>query len=154
MLPVSSTGKIAYFATIMHAKKLHVTALSDSLSETHRRDQERLINAVGAKHVMRSKDFTDGSIDMPTIEDLMRKTLANIAKSELGWDVVQYVASMPSTPILKIFDDRMGSEYSRSKLAKAFMNWARPKIDGFSMLDAEEQKRFKNLFAEINASFV
>ena len=152
ILPVSSAGKVAYFATIMHAKKLSVAVLSDSLSEAHRRDQERLINAVGAKHVIRSKDFADPAIEVPTVEDLMRKTLANIARTELGWDVQQYVDSMPETPILKIFDDRMGNEYTRAKLAKAFMNWARPKIDGFSMLDGEEQKRFARLFSEINAS--
>jgi hypothetical protein len=90
---------------------------------------------------------------MPTIEDLMRTTLAAVAKSELGWDVTQYVTSMPTVPILKIFDDRMGNEYSRMKLTKAFMNWARPKIDGFSTLLPEEQKRFKNFMNEINASF-
>jgi energy-coupling factor transporter ATP-binding protein EcfA2 len=153
IMPVSSTGKIAYFATIMHAKKLRVTALSDSLSETHKRDQERLINAVGVRHVMRSRDFIDQDISTPTIEDLMRNTLATVARSELGWDVSQYVSTMPNTPILKIFDDRMGNEYSRMKLTKAFMNWARPKIDGFSSLTADEQKRFKNLMTEINASF-
>ncbi|MCL2142786.1 MAG: ATP-binding protein, partial [Methanomassiliicoccaceae archaeon] len=153
MLPVSSTGKIAYFATIMHAKKLQVTALSDSLSETHKRDQERLINAVGARHLLRSRDFIDQEIKMPTVEDLMRDTLASVAKSELGWDVSQYVVSMPSTPILKIFDDRMGNEYSRTKLTKAFMNWSRPKIDSFTSLSEGEQKRFINLMAEINASF-
>ncbi|MCL1984054.1 MAG: ATP-binding protein [Methanomassiliicoccaceae archaeon] len=153
VMPVSSTGKIAYFATIMHAKKLHVTALSDSLSESHRRDQDKLVNAVGARHVMRSKDFIDQNINMPTIEDLMRNTLVGVARSELGWDVAQYVSSMPNTPILKIFDDRMGSEYSRVKLTKAFMNWARSKTEGFALMEADEQKRFKNLMAEINGSF-
>jgi energy-coupling factor transporter ATP-binding protein EcfA2 len=153
IMPVSSTGKIAYFATIMHAKKLHVTALSDSLAEAHKKDQDRLINAVGARHVMRSRDFIDQDITMPTIEDLFRNTLASVAKSELGWDIMQYVTSMPTTPILKIFDDRMGSEYSRTKLAKAFMNWARSRIDGFSFFTADEQKRLKHLINEINASF-
>ncbi|MCL1905088.1 MAG: ATP-binding protein, partial [Methanomassiliicoccaceae archaeon] len=115
VMPVSSTSKIAYFATIMHAKKLHVTALSDSMSESHKRDQDKLVNAVGARHVMRSKDFIDQDIGLPTIEDLMRNTLVSVARSELGWDVEQYVSSMPTTPILKIFDDRMGSEFSRMK---------------------------------------
>ena len=153
IMPVSSTGKIAYFATIMHAKKLRVTALSDSISEMHKRDQERLINAVGVRHVIRSRDFIDQEISMPTLEDLMRDTLTAVAKSELGWDVAQYASTMPNVPILKIFDDRMGNEYSRMKLTKAFMNWARPKKDGFASLTADEQKRFKNLLAEINASF-
>lgn len=152
ILPVSSTGKIAYFATIMHAKKLRVTAFSDH-SEKNSRDRDRLMNAVGARHVIRSRDFIDQEISSPTFEDLIRNTLANIAKTELGWDVTQYVASMPSTPILKIFDERMGSEYSRTKLTKAFMNWARSKLDAFNMLDADEQKRLKALTGEINASF-
>jgi hypothetical protein len=47
----------------------------------------------------------------------------------------------------------MGSEYSRTKLAKAFMNWARPKIDAFSSFTPDEQKRLKHLINEINASF-
>jgi hypothetical protein len=153
IMPVSSTGKIAYFATIMHAKKLRVTAFSDSLSENHKRDRDKLINAVGAKHIIRTRDLMDQAMDMPTFEDLIRNTLLNVAKSELGWDAVQYAASRPNTPILKIFDERMGSEYSRTKLAKSFMNWSRPKLDGFGLLDADEQKRLKALMAEINLSF-
>jgi len=47
----------------------------------------------------------------------------------------------------------MGSEFSRVKLTKAFMNWARSKVEGFALMEADEQKRFKNLMAEINGSF-
>ncbi|MCL2785974.1 MAG: AAA family ATPase [Methanomassiliicoccaceae archaeon] len=153
MMPVSSTGKIAYFATIMHAKKLRVTAFSDSLSESQKKDQGRLINSVGAKHILRSRDFIDRDIEMPTFEDLIRNTLVTVAKSELGWDVSQHAASMPNVPILRIFDERMGNEYSRTKLTKAFMAWARPKIDAFSTLEQDEQKRMKDLMAEINSTF-
>ena len=153
IMPVSSTGKIAYFATIMHAKKLRVTAFSDSLSEAHKKDQAKLINAVGARHILRSRDFTDQNIDAPTIEDLFRDTLLNIAKTELGWDVSQYASTMPNAPILKIFNERMGSEYSRAKLSKAFMGWARPRIDAFSTLDHDEQKRLRDLMSEINSTF-
>jgi hypothetical protein len=39
------------------------------------------------------------------------------------------------------------------KLTKAFMNWSRPKIDAFSKLTEDEQKRFTGLMKEINASF-
>jgi len=60
---------------------------------------------------------------------------------------------MPDVPILKIFADRAGAEYSRTKLAKAFMNWMRPKLDGFGALSEIEQSRFKDLMAKINASF-
>ena len=153
MTPVSSISKVIYFATIMHAKGLRVTAFSDSLTGNNKRDQERLIGAVGVKHIMRSKDMVDRDIATPTIEDLIRDTLILVARSELGWDVAQHAASMPNAPILKIFQERMGSEYSRAKLTKAFMNWARPKLDAFSMLTADEQKRFRNLFGRINGSF-
>jgi len=154
IMPVSSTGKIAYFATIMHAKKLRVTALSDALSGSQKKDQGRLINSVGAKNIIRTRDLLDQDIDMPTIEDLFRNTLINVARTELGWDVSQHASSLPNTPILKIFNERMGSEYSRTRLTKAFMNWARPKIDAFSSMDQDEQKRIKRLMAEINASFI
>jgi hypothetical protein len=102
---------------------------------------------------MRTKDFLDGDVATPTIEDMIRETLISVAKSELGWDVAQHSASNPNSPILKVFDERMGNEYSRAKLTKAFMNWARPKIDAFSRLTADEQKRLKRLYEEINASF-
>jgi len=88
-----------------------------------------------------------------TIEDLMRNTLANIARSELGWDAAEQASSMPDIPILRIFEGRIGAEFSRTKLAKAFMNWMRPNPDGFSALNEAEQERFKGLTARINASF-
>ena len=152
LMPVSSASKIAYFAAIMHTKRSRVAVLSDSLSGTHERDRERLMNVAGTKHVIRSKDLADERIDMPTIEDLMRNTIVSVARSELGWDISQQVQSMPDVPILRIFEGN-AKEYSRMKLAKAFMNWARPKIDAFSTLEEDEQERFEKLIDMINRSF-
>jgi len=149
LMPVSSASKIAYFAAIMHTKNSRVAVMSDSLSGTHERDRERLLNVVGTEHVIRSKDIADQRIDMPTIEDLMRNTLISVARSELYWDVSHAVQSMPEVPILRIFEEKV-KDYSRMRLAKAFMSWARPKINAFSMLEEDERERFKTLIGTIN----
>jgi energy-coupling factor transporter ATP-binding protein EcfA2 len=149
LMPVSSASKIAYFAAIMHTKDSRVAVLSDALSGTHERDRERLLNVVGKERVIRSKDIADQRIDTPTIEDLMRNTMISVARSELYWDALHAVQSAPEVPILKIFESRV-KDYSRMKLAKAFMSWARPKINAFSMLEEDERERFKVLIGSIN----
>ena len=54
----------------------------------------------------------------------LRDTLVQMAKSDLGWDVEAKAASQPDRRILAIFSDEI-SDFSKHKLAKAFLRWAR-----------------------------
>lgn len=125
LVPASSAGKVVYYATILHAQKLKVAALLDSdTAGDQAAQQEVLVHALGNKGILRTKDAYTGSVSKPEIEDLLRESLVDIAKSDLGWDVAKSAAAYPTRPIVDIFTKEV-SGFSKYRLAKAFLRWAR-----------------------------
>ena len=114
-----------YFATIFHANKLKVAALldSDNAGENAAK-QETLIGTLGNRKILRTGDVCPGSITKPEIEDLLRRTLISVAKSQLSWDITDKAAAHPRRPILAIFKDEI-SGFSKYRLAKAYLAWTR-----------------------------
>ena len=125
LVPASSAGKVVYFATILYSNHLKVAALLDSDSAGDQAaQQDTLVHTLGYKAILRTKDAYDGQAKNPEIEDLLRDTLVQVAKSDLGWDVEAKAASQPDRGILAVFSDEI-SGFSKYKLAKAFLRWAR-----------------------------
>src|SRR6266571_4603790 len=72
LMPANGAAKVAYFATILHAKKLKVAALLDSDTNGDRATkQDDLVGALGHKAILRSKDARNG-VNSPRVEDLLR----------------------------------------------------------------------------------
>lgn len=125
LIPAASAGKVVYYATILHAQRLKIAALLDSDSAGEQAaQQENLVHTLGNKAILRTKDVYSGSVAKPEIEDLLRDTLVKVAKSDLGWDVVDTATKQPGRPIVEIFASKV-SDFSKYKLAKAFLRWAR-----------------------------
>lgn len=125
LVPAQSAGKVVYFATILHAHRLKVAALLDSDSAGDQAaNQEVLVHKLGNKAILRTKDVYKGSVETPEIEDLLRDTLVSVGKSELGWDIEAKAKAQPKRPIVDIFSDEVG-DFSKYRLAKAFLRWAR-----------------------------
>ncbi|MBL3545961.1 AAA family ATPase [Chryseobacterium sp. KMC2] len=143
----NSAGKVVYYATILHAHNLKIAALLDSDNAGDQAaNQDNLVHALGNKNILRTKDFCSGVVK-PEIEDLLRDTLVNIAKSEFGVDVSAVVKKNPSRPIIDIFSKEIKG-FSKYKLAKAFVNWTRSnKVDS---LTEEERKQWEKLFQSVN----
>jgi predicted ATP-dependent endonuclease of OLD family len=148
LLPASQAGKVVYYATILHAHKLKVAALLDSDSATDQaRNQEILVHTLGNKWVIRTKDAYEGPVEKPAVEDLLRKTLVQVAKDELGWDVTEAATNQRDRSITEIFSTQV-SDFSRYRLAKAFMNWTRN--HRASDLADTERTQWKKLISTIN----
>jgi len=142
-----SAGKVVYYATILHAQKLKVAALLDSDSAGDQAaQQEVLVHKLGNKNILRTKDYIS-TVTKPEIEDLLRDTLVNIAKNDLGWDVSAIATSQPNRPIIDIFTDTI-SDFSKYKLAKAYLRWTRN--SSASELTTDEISRWTALIATIN----
>ncbi len=143
----NSAGKVVYYATILHAHNLKIAALLDSDNAGDQAaNQDNLVHALGNKNILRTKDFCTG-IAKPEIEDLLRGTLINIAKSEFGVDVSAVVKKNSSRPIIDVFSKEIKG-FSKYKLAKAFVNWTRSnKADS---LTEEERKQWEKLFQSVN----
>ena len=123
LIPAANAGKVVYFATILHAHNLKVAALLDSDAAGDRAaQQEVLVNKLGNKKIIRTKDALDGEVQKPEIEDLLRETLIKIAKVNLNWDVESIANAQPTRPIIDIFQDTIG-EFSKYKLAKTYLRW-------------------------------
>lgn len=138
LVPAGSASKVVYFATILHAQKLKVVALLDSDSAgDHAAQQDTLVHTLGQKAILRTKDVYVGAVKQPQIEDLLRVTLTNVALSELNWDVEKAAADAPAESIVKVFE-RTVPEFSKYKLAKAFLRWAR--AHSAAELTAEERE--------------
>lgn len=148
LVPANTAGKVVYFATILYAHKLKVAALLDSDSAGDQAaKQEVLIHQLGNKSILRTKDAYIGEVATPEIEDLLRWTLVNIAKAELGWDISINAEKQSARPIVDIFSAEI-PDFSKYKLAKTFVRWARDHTA--KDLAAVEKEQWQSLINNIN----
>ena len=125
LITANSASKVVYFATILHAHNLKVAALLDSdAAGDQAAQQDTLVHALGNKKILRTKDVYTGAVQKTEIEDLLRETLVEVAKVDLGWDVTSLASSQPGRPIVDLFTSEI-SGFSKYKLAKAFLRWSR-----------------------------
>lgn len=143
----NSAGKVVYYATILFAHNLKVAALLDSdAAGDQAAQQENLVHTLGNKNILRTKDFVSG-VAKAEIEDLIRETLVKIVKDEYSVDVSVKATSQSSRPIIDIFTSEVPN-FSKYKLAKAFVKWTRN--HEANDLTVDEQKNLKNLIQQIN----
>lgn len=146
--PANSAGKVVYYATILHSQNFKVAALLDSDSAgDNAAKQDTLVNALGNKRILRTKDFYKGEVNKPEIEDLFRDTLVNIAKEYLQWDILEKSEQQISRPIVDIFEENI-ENFSKYQLAKAFINWS--KDHKFDNLKENEREASIKLIKKIN----
>ena len=144
----NSAGKVVYYATILHAHKLKVAALLDSdASGDQAAQQDTLVHTLGNKKILRTKESYSGKVTKPEIEDLLRETLVKVALEDLGWDVTVTAAAQDARPIVDIFSAEV-ADFSKYKLAKAFLRWAR--AHEAPDLTEEERKQWTALIGAIN----
>jgi predicted ATPase len=149
LMPTNGAAKVAYFATILHAKKLKVAALLDSDSNGDRATQDDLVRSLGNRSILRSKDARNG-VGSPRVEDLLRETLLRVGKNRLGWDITQAATAHPDCSIVDVFEKEIGGDFSQYRLAKAFLRWT--KDHTASDLSEEERGGWKRLIEKINAT--
>ena len=149
LIPANSASKVVYFATILHAQNLKLAALLDSDAEGDTAaKQDTLVNAVGAKRILRTKDAYSGQVPNPEIEDILRDTLLSIAKDECGWDAIAVAQTQPKRPVVDVIKSVAKSDFSKYKLAKAFIRWSRDR--SLNDLQADEIVQASNLIEKIN----
>ena len=126
LIPANSASKVVYFATILHAQNLKLAALLDSDAEGDTAaKQDTLVNAVGTKRILRTKDAYSGQVLNPEIEDILRDTLLDIAKNDCGWDAIAVAQAQPKRPVVDVIKSVAKTDFSKYKLAKAFIRWSR-----------------------------
>ncbi|WP_449757991.1 TOPRIM nucleotidyl transferase/hydrolase domain-containing protein, partial [Erwinia persicina] len=151
LVPANTASKVVYFATILTSHNLKVAALLDSDNAGDQAaNQEILVHRLSNKRILRTSDFTVPKIEKAEIEDLLRDTLIGIAKSELNWDLTTAMASAGDKPIINLFQSEIGKDFSKYKLAKAFLRWSRD--HSFTDLSANEIQGCTNLINAINAA--
>jgi len=150
-VPAGSAGKVVYFATILHAHELKVAALldSDAVGE-NAAEQEVLVHKLGQTGILRTKESYAGPVASPEIEDLLRDTLIEVGRTECGWDVTAQAASQPTRGIVDIFRTEIGSDFSKYRLAKAFLRWSQSHTT--SDLTDTEQLQWATLIGAINSA--
>ena len=149
LIPANCASKVVYFATILHAQNLKVAALLDSDAEGDQAaKQDTLVNALGSKRILRTKDAYTGKVANAEIEDMLRDTLLQIAKDELGWDATALAVTQTGRPIVDILASVAKKDFSKYKLAKAFIRWARD--HSLSDLNAQEIDQAEKLVGKIN----
>lgn len=148
LVPASTASKVVYFGTILHAHNLKVAALLDSDNAGEQAaKQDTLVNALGNKNIIRTKDVYKGPVAKAEIEDIYRNTLVRIAKVDLGWDIEAVSAAQPNRPIVDIFVEKIG-DFSKYRLAKAFIRWSTQ--HNLSDLEVDETKSTIELIERIN----
>lgn len=148
LVPAASAGKVVYYATILHAQNFKVSALLDSdAAGDQAAQQETLVHTLGNKCILRTKDAYSGPVTKPEIEDLLRETLVSVAKNLLNIDVSAEASAQPKRPIVDLLQSA-GSGFSKYKLAKAYLQWARDHTA--SDLALAEKEQFKVLIEKIN----
>lgn len=151
LVPANTASKVVYFATILTSHNLKVAALLDSDNAGDQAaNQEILVHRLSNKRILRTSDFTVPKIEKAEIEDLLRDTLIKVAKSELNWDVTEVMESSSDKPIIDLFQRVIGKDFSKYKLAKAFLRWSRD--HSAADLSANEIQGCTNLINAINAA--
>jgi predicted ATPase len=149
LVPTNGAAKVAYFATILHAKKLKVAALLDSDAEGDRAiSQDELVEGLGQRAILRTKDAGNG-VKTHRVEDLLRQTLVRVGKNRLGWDVANAAAEQHDRSIVDLFAHEV-TDFSRYRLAKAFLRWTRD--HNASDLSDGERAAWKKLIEKINVT--
>ena len=150
MVPANTAGKVVYFATILHAQGLKVAALLDSDNAGNQAaEQDTLVHTLGNKAILRTKDFLTDDIKAAEVEDLLRDTLASVAKTELGWDIAATAEAQKQRPIVSIFESEI-KDFSKYRLAKAFVKWSRDHVA--SDLSNREREQWKQLISSVNTA--
>ncbi len=126
---------------------LKTIALLDSDSAGDKAaQQDTVINALGTKNILRTKDFLSREIQNSEIEDIIRETLSKIFQKIFDTQIdVNDVSS--NKAIIDIFKNA-DSQFSKFKLSKAFLNWARE--NSSKDLSEEEVKNCEKLIETIN----
>lgn len=150
LVPAEGAGKVVYFATILHAHHLKVSALLDSdAAGDAAAQQDVLVHTLGNKNIQRTKDSYSGPVGRPEIEDLLRETLVQVALDDLGWNVTAEAASQPDRPITELMADVVGPDFSKYRLAKAYLRWTR--AHSSADLTNDEQTAWIKLIEAVNA---
>ena len=150
LVPADGAGKVVYFATILHANHLKVAALLDSDNAGNTAaGQHTLVHTLRNRNILRTADVCPRSITRPEIEDLLRNTLIEVARTDptLGWDITNTATSQPTRPIIDIFADKIDG-FSKYRLAKAYLRWTRDH-EAASLTDTEREA-WKQLINRIN----
>ena len=149
LIPAHGAGKVVYFATILHANSLKVCALLDSdAAGNSAAAQDTLVHTLGNKGILRTKDYYLGSASAVEIEDLLRETLIQVAKDGPCWDVRAAASKQSGRPIVAVFEDEVGSSFSKYKLAKAYLRWCRD--HEATDLSDDERQAWTDLIEAIN----
>ena len=152
LVPAGSAQKLVYFATILHAHSLKVAALMGSdVGEADATRQEVLVHKLGKQSIVRTTDAYAGGVSHPGIEDLLRETLVDIAQHELDWNVGTATESQPDRSVVDLIESEIGADFSKNKLAKAFVRWTRD--HSASDLTARERVQWTTLIRLINNVF-
>lgn len=124
LLPVGTSSKISYYASMLSNNDLKTVALLDSDNAGDKAaTQDTVIHSLGAKNILRTQEFLSREIKNSEIEDIIRETLASIFFTEYTIQITaEELAS--DKAIVDIFK-KHDSKLSKFKLSKAFLNWAR-----------------------------
>ena len=129
---------------------LKVAALLDSDNAGNQAaKQDTLVHTLGNKRILRTKDFMKTAIEGAEIEDLLRETLTGIAKNDLGWDISDKGTTQATRPIVAIFKEEV-SNFSKYRLAKAFLRWSRE--HSAADLTQDERDQWSRLITSANAA--
>jgi hypothetical protein len=133
----------------MHAHKLKVAALLDSDNAGAQVAKlDVLVHTLGHKAILRTSDYTIPKIENAEIEDLLRTTLPIVAKEHLLLDVTAKVAKVPLR-LVGVFEAE-AKDFSRYRLAKAFLRWSRDHTA--DDLSEVERKQWSALIGAINSA--
>jgi len=150
LISANAASKVVYYATILHAHNLKIAALLDSdAAGNQAAQQEVLVNALGNRRILRTRDVYQGAVTKPEIEDLLRETLIEVAKASLGWDVAAKAMAQPGRPIVDLFSTETG-DFSKYKLARAYVRWTRD--NDANGLKTEERTQWAALIGKINSA--
>jgi hypothetical protein len=109
--------------------------------------QDVLVHTLGNKNILRTKDSFRGEVPNPEVEDLLRETLLKIVAKEFSCDLTEKASRQSKRAIVELFTAEING-FSKYKLAKAFLRWARD--HELSDLSAEEIIQWKSLVGCIN----
>ncbi len=150
LFPAGGASRLVASAALLGGRNARPAAWLEPACAEDDASQEACRRAFEASRTHRAADFHRGPVVLPTIEDLLRHTLAGIAQEALGWDLGASLQREPARAVCALLSAQMPAG-SRTALASAFVRWCA--THDAQALSADELQTWGCVFQAIDRSF-
>ncbi|MDR1314771.1 MAG: hypothetical protein LBQ12_14055 [Deltaproteobacteria bacterium] len=150
--PANSADNIKNCVLTLKSSGIEAAALFNSDPGGNKASEQKdVVMLLGAKKILRTRDFYFGSVKHVEMEEFLRETLVAVAKDKLKLDVTVAAKVNKKMPIAQIIMNKSKNQFKKQNIGDAFARWAQTRK--LSDLTDAEQKTCISLMKAVKKAF-